>query len=478
MRDKIRRIHFVGVGGAGMSGLAEIFCNLGFAVSGSDITPASESAALTRLARLGAPIARGHAAANIEGADCVVFSAAVAADNPECAAAKAAGAPLVARAEMLGELMRFKKGVAVCGTHGKTTTTSLFAAVLGAAGLDPTFVIGGRLRAAEGGARLGGGEHLVAEADESDGSFAHLRPVIAAVTNVDNDHLEAYGGRISRLVAAFARFLARLPFYGAAILCVDDKRLARVARRINRRALTYGFSPRADFRAVDYRPRADGVDFRLVWPGGETEFFTPLFGRHNTQNVLAACALAAELDIPIDTARRAMAEFGGVGRRLECAGRRRIGGKTVEVFDDYAHHPTEITASLAALRDARRGRRVAVVFQPHRPSRTAALLPDLARALAAADAVCLTEVYAAGETPRAGGDGDALFAQLRRAGGVGVFSPRVEDRAAIESALAQFLRDDDIVVTMGAGSISALAAAWRADPAPESHPESQTAAAG
>jgi UDP-N-acetylmuramate--alanine ligase len=449
---RVRRIHMLGIGGSGMAGIAEVLLNLGYRVSGSDL---KESAATRRLIGLGAQIAYGHDAARVAGADVVVVSTAVNEANPELRAAREARIPVVRRAEMLAELMRFRYGIAIAGTHGKTTTTSLVASVLAEGGLDPTFVVGGRLKSAGANARLGAGHYLVAEADESDASFLHLTPMMAVVTNIDADHLETYGGDFRRLKAAFVEFLHRLPFYGLAVLCADDAVVAELLPDLGRPVVTCGLDAPADLRAEDIRFDSDGSEFTVVLPDGAREpLRLNLPGRHNVQNALAAVAIARELGIGIDAVRRALAGFQGVGRRCESHGDLRIGETTVRVVDDYGHHPRELAATLAAIRGAYPGRRLVVAFQPHRYTRTRDLFDDFCAVLADTDVLLLTDVYAAGEEPIADADGRALARGIRARGRVEpVFVHRVAD---LPDALAAIVRDGDVVLGMGAGDIGQL----------------------
>jgi UDP-N-acetylmuramate--alanine ligase len=453
-----RRVHFVGIGGAGMSGIAEVLHNLGYVVSGSD---RGESAATRRLANLGVQVHKGHAAANVADADVLVVSSAIAPDNPELAAAHARRIPVVPRAEMLGELMRFRRGIAVAGTHGKTTTTSLVASVLAEAGLDPTFVIGGQLIAAGANARLGSGEFLVAEADESDGSFLLLNPVVAIVTNIDADHLENYGGDFGRVKKAFADFLHRLPFYGVAVLCVDDANVAELARDTARRTLTYAIDPAsmdavADVRASNVRQDGARMRFDLHLPGAATLPVTlNAPGLHNVRNALAAAAVGWQLGVAPETIAQALANFQGVGRRFQARGDIAIDAGSVLLVDDYGHHPRELAAVFAAARGGWPQRRLVVAFQPHRYTRTRDLLDDFAAVLAQADVLVLTEVYPAGEAPIAGADGRALARTVRARGKADpVF---VEHPRELKNALPALLRDGDLLLVMGAGDIGAAA---------------------
>lgn len=457
MRERMRRInriHLVGIGGVGMSGIAEVLLNLGYAVQGSDLR---ESAATARLRRMGVKIFIGHAAGNIDQADVVVVSTAIGADNPELAAARSQRKPVVGRAEMLGELMRFRHAIAVSGSHGKTTTTSLAASVLAEAGEDPTFVIGGRLKSADSNGRLGAGEYLVAEADESDASFLHLQPMIAVVTNIDSDHLGTYGGDISRLYQAFVDFLHNLPFYGLAILCLDDPGVRAIIERIQRPTLTYGLEDGADLRAVDIR--ADGLrsHFTVLRPDGRPplEVTLNLPGHHNVLNALAAVALAHELELDDAAVQRALAGFQGIDRRLQLTGELVFAGRRVSLIDDYGHHPTEVDATLRAVRAAWPGRRLVVVFQPHRYSRTRDLLDDFAEVLSQSDKLLVTEVYAAGEEPIAGADGRSICRAVRSHGAVEpVFVSVLEE---LPNRLARIIEDGDVVLTLGAGDIGSAA---------------------
>ncbi len=456
MKHKVRHVHFVGIGGAGMSGIAEVLLNLGYTVSGSDL---QDNAATRRLEQLGARIHLGHAAGHIAGADVLVVSTAVAADNPEVMAAHAARIPVVARAMMLAELMRFKQGIAVAGTHGKTTTTSLIASVLSEAGLDPTFVIGGKLLAAGANARLGQGEYLVAEADESDASFLHLNPVLAVVTNIDQDHMDTYGHDFERLKAAFVDFLHRLPFWGMAVLCADDPHVRAILPQIHRPVMTYGTTDDCGIQAVDVRPEAGGMRFCALRNGERSPIDVQLSlpGRHNVLNALAAIAVAWELQLPDAAVQQALRNFSGVGRRFQRYGEITLpDGRRFALVDDYGHHPAEMAATLEAARSAYPGRRLLLVFQPHRYSRTRDLFEDFVRVLSQADALLLTEVYAAGEPPIVAADTRSLARAVRVAGRVEpVFVAEVAD---LPQAVLQCVQDGDVVLTMGAGSIGQLPA--------------------
>jgi UDP-N-acetylmuramate--alanine ligase len=451
---RINTIHFVGIGGSGMGGIAEVLLNLGYQVQGSDLKP---NAVTARLAELGARIAFGHAAANVGGADVVVVSSAVSNENPEVALALERRIPVVPRAEMLGELMRFRSSIAVAGTHGKTSTTSLVASVLAEGGEDPTFVIGGRLKSAGTNARLGEGRYLVAEADESDASFLHLQPLIAVVTNIDNDHLGTHEGDFNRLRQSFVDFLHNLPFYGLAVLCVDDAEVRGILPRVGRPVTTYGIEDGADVRAINVVRRGLHTAFDVVRPGRPQALPIDLNlpGRHNVQNALAAVAIASELGVEDAAIQRGLARFQGVDRRLQHVGSVSAGEGTAVVIDDYGHHPTEIRATLDAVRQGYPGRRIVLAFQPHRYTRTRDLLDDFAGVLSTTDVLLVTEVYAAGEAPITGADGRAICRAVRSRGHIEpVFVPRVEELA---ESLRDLLRADDVVLAMGAGNISAVA---------------------
>ena len=450
----IRCVHFVGIGGVGMAGIAEVLINLGYRVQGSDLKLGATTA---RLTSLGAVVHEGHAVEHLADADVVVVSSAVAKDNPEVVGAQRRRIPVVARAEMLGELMRFRYGIAVAGTHGKTTTTSLVASVLAEGGLDPTFVIGGRLASAGANAKLGAGEYLVAEADESDASFLHLQPMIAVVTNIDADHLGTYGGDMGRLKQAFLEFLHNLPFYGLAVLCSDDPNTRDLIPDVARRVVSYGFGERADVQVVSVERQGLQTEFTVAQRGERKlhRFTLNLPGVHNVTNALAAICVANELGISFDAVRGAFEKFAGIDRRLQRLGSVRTAVGTVTFADDYGHHPTEIAATLAAARDAWPGRRVVVVFQPHRYTRTRDLLDDFARVLAGVEALVLTEVYSAGEEPITGADGKALARAVRARGAVEPIF--IEDLRELPAVLGNIIRADDVVLTLGAGSIGAVA---------------------
>ncbi len=451
---RIHGIHFVGIGGSGMSGIAEVLLNLGYSVQGSD---ARANDVTARLQRLGAKVMIGHAAANIEGADVIVVSTAISRENPEVATALERRIPVVPRAQMLAELMRFRHAIAVAGTHGKTTTTSLVASVLAEGGEDPTFVIGGRLKSADANARLGAGRYLVAEADESDASFLHLQPMMAIVTNIDNDHLGTHGGDFQKLRQSFVEFLHNLPFYGLAVLCIDDPELRTLLPEIGRPIVTYGVSPEADVRAVDIERQGLRTHFRVLRPGHAEplDVTVNLPGLHNVLNSLATIAVATELSIPDAAIQRALSQFQGIDRRLQHIAEMPVGEGEVTLIDDYGHHPTEIAATLDALRQAFVGRRIVLVFQPHRYTRTRDLLDDFARVLSTADALLVTEVYAAGEAPIEGADARAICRAVRSRGKVEpVLVPHVDE---IATALQDLLRPGDVVAMMGAGTISGAA---------------------
>jgi UDP-N-acetylmuramate--alanine ligase len=451
---RINRIHFVGIGGSGMGGIAEVLLNLGYVVQGTDLKP---NAVTARLGALGAKIMLGHAAEQVVGADVVVVSSAVSRDNPEVVEALARRIPVVQRAEMLAELMRFRYGIAVAGTHGKTTTTSLVASILAEGGADPTFVIGGRLKSADANARLGQGRYLVAEADESDASFLHLQPMIAVVTNVDNDHLVTHDGDFERLKSSFVDFLHNLPFYGLAVLCWDDPQVRTLLPRVGRPIVTYGFSEEADVRAVDVERQGVRTRFAVVRPGreGRLELTLAVPGRHNVLNALAAIAVATEVGIDDAAIVRALGGFQGIDRRLQLVGELVLGGMRVTVLDDYGHHPTEIAATLEAVRQGWAGRRLVLAFQPHRYTRTHDLLDDFAQVLSTADVLLVTEVYAAGEAPIQGADGRAICRAVRSRGRVEpIFVEKVDDLAG---QVRDLLKDGDVLVTMGAGHIGAVA---------------------
>ena len=461
MRHKVRRVHFVGIGGAGMSGIAEVLLNLGYQVSGSDV---AESAATRRLARLGAQVSMGHEAAHVEGADAVVTSTAVKPDNPEVTAARARRAPVVPRALMLAELMRLRQGIAVAGTHGKTTTTSLVASVLAEAGMDPTFVIGGRLEAAGTNAKLGQGEFIVVEADESDASFLYLQPVLAVVTNIDADHMETYGHDFARLRQAFVEFVQRLPFYGMAVLCVDDANVRSIIPMLTKPVTTYGLSEDAQVRATHIVHDGGRMRFTVQraangTPARRLDVSLNLPGVHNVQNALAAIAVGMEVGASDEAILAALAGFRGVGRRFQRYGEIAVPGGSFTLVDDYGHHPAEMAATLAAVRGAFPGQRLVLAFQPHRYSRTRDVFEDFVKVLSTVDALLLTEVYAAGEAPIVAADGRSLARAIRvKAQVEPVF---VEDWRELPAAILAAARPGDVVVTMGAGSIGQVPALVR-----------------
>jgi len=454
MKHKVRHIHFVGIGGSGMSGIAEVMLNLGYQVSGSDI---GDNVATRRLAALGARVLLGHNAENIADADAVVVSTAVRGDNPEVIAAQAKQVPVVPRALMLAELMRLKQGIAVAGTHGKTTTTSLTASILAEGGFDPTFVIGGRLNSAGAHARLGSGEFIVVEADESDASFLHLQPVIAVVTNIDADHMETYGHDFARLKQAFVDFIQHLPFYGAAILCEDDKNVREIMPFVSKPIVRYGLAESAHIRAVNVTHRGTQMTFSVLRPGNapQLDIVLNLPGIHNVQNALAAIAVADEVGVEDSAIVKALAEFKGVGRRFQRYGEIALaGGGSYTLVDDYGHHPAEMSATLAAARGAFPGRRLVLSFQPHRYTRTRDCFEDFVRVLTTVDVLLLAEVYAAGEAHIVAADGRALVRAIRVTGKLEPIF--VEDIASMPQQIADVARDGDVVITMGAGSIGSV----------------------
>ena len=452
---RIRRTHFVGVGGAGMGGIAEVLLNLGYEVSGSDLRA---NAVTRRLQQQGAQIWFGHDASHVADCDVVVVSSAVHEENPEVAAARERRIPVVPRAEMLAEIMRFRHGIAVAGTHGKTTTTSLVASILADAGLDPTFVIGGQLNSASSHARLGSGRYLVAEADESDASFLYLQPMLAVVTNIDADHLSAYGGDFQRLRQTFVEFLHHLPFYGLAVMCLDDPNVRDVLPELTRQVCSYGIdSDDADIRALNLQQRGMQMHFEIRAAGHPPlAVVLNLPGRHNVLNALAAVAVARELGVDDAAIQHALETFAGIGRRFEVHGEIPVARGTVLLIDDYGHHPSEIAATLEAARHGWPQRRLVVAFEPHRYSRTHDLLDDFAQVLVSADVLLITEVYAAGEAPISGADGRALCRAVRGRGRVDpVF---VEDVETLPKVLNDLLQPGDVLLTLGAGSIGAVAA--------------------
>ena len=478
MKHKVKHLHFVGIGGAGMSGIAEVLLNLGFQVSGSDL---GKNAATRRLRQLGATVYLGHAEQNLTKADAVVVSTAVGKDNPEVLAARARNIPVVPRAMMLAELMRLRQGIAVAGTHGKTTTTSLTSSVLAKGGFDPTFVIGGKLNSSGSNAKLGTGEFIVVEADESDASFLHLQPILAVITNIDADHMETYGHDFEKLKQAFVDFVEHLPFYGRAMLCVDDANVREILPRISKPVTTYGFSQDAQIRAVNVRHQGGQMRFtaqcRQNGTPKDMDITLNLAGMHNVLNSLAAIAIALEIGVADDAIVAALAEFQGVGRRFQRYGEIPVfnaplpnplppagegtnvsasadGSGRFTLIDDYGHHPVEMLATLEAVRGAFPGQRLVLAFQPHRYTRTRDLFEDFVKVLCSVDALVLAEVYAAGEPPIVAADGRALMHALRVAGqSEAVF---VEDIQLMPQAIMQMARDGDVVITMGAGSIGGV----------------------
>ena len=444
-RNKAHRLHFVGIGGIGMSGIAEVLSTLGYAVCGSDLQP---SATTERLQGLGVDVKFGHAAGHVHGADVVVISSAVAKDNPEIVEARRLGVPVIRRIEMLAELMRLKYGIAVAGTHGKTTTTSLIAHLLTAGGIDPTAVIGGRLKNIASNARLGSGEYLVAEADESDGSFLRLVPTVAVVTNIDLEHLDHWQGGLAELTQAFVNFANKVPFYGVAVVCLDHPTVQGILPQIEKRVLTYGLSPQADYTAFDLRYEAQSTAFTVA-KGGQTlgRVSVGLIGRHNVRNALCALAVAEEVGVPFATAAAALQDFAGIGRRFEHKGE--AGG--VLVVDDYGHHPAEVLATLRAAREAYPQRRLVVAFQPHRYTRTRDFFAEFAAAFNDSHVLLLVDVYAAGEAPIDGYDAARLAEQVRAMGHRD--ATYVGDVAAAATALAGVARPGDLVLTLGAGNV-------------------------
>ncbi|WP_310609993.1 UDP-N-acetylmuramate--L-alanine ligase [Limnohabitans sp.] len=458
MKHAIRHIHFVGIGGAGMSGIAEVLLNLGYVISGSDL---SDSVALKRLQSLGIQTYVGHDATNIVGADAVVTSTAVHADNPEVVAAHAKLIPVVPRAVMLAELMRLKTGVAIAGTHGKTTTTSLVASVLAEAGMDPTFVIGGKLNSAGANAKLGSGDYIVVEADESDASFLNLLPIMAVVTNIDADHMDTYGHDFNKLKGAFIEFLHRMPFYGAAILCTDDAAVRSILPEVSRPITSYGFNEEAQVRALNVRADNGRMCFTVQRRNGVTlpdlDITLNLAGEHNVLNALAAIAIAVELNVPDEALQKALAEFKGVGRRFQRHGEvaAKSGGEFT-LIEDYGHHPVEVAATLAAARGAFPGRRLVLAFQPHRYTRTRDCFEDFVEVMGRADVLWLSEIYAAGEAPIAAADGRALSRAMRVAGHEALVF--VDDIQKMAQVIADNAQDGDVVMCMGAGSIGQVPA--------------------
>ncbi len=458
LMHRVRQIHFVGIGGAGMSGIAEVLINLGFAVSGSDL---QDSDATRRLEKLGATVHRGHAGEHLAAADVVVVSGAVPENNPEVMVARERRVPVVARAEMLGELMRFRQGIAVAGTHGKTTTTSLVASLLAEGDLDPTFIVGGLVNAFGSGARLGQGRYLVAEADESDGSFLKLQPVISVVTNIDRDHLDAYQGSFDQLQRAFLEFLHHLPFFGVAVLCIDDAHVAELVPDVGRTVVTYGLDDSADVRGSRLRQVGRQMAFDLWLPGAEKALAVNLSqpGRHNVQNAIGAAAVAWELGIEPERIVRGLEQFGGIGRRFADIGTLDIDGKQVLAFEDYGHHPTELDAVIRAAREGWPDRRLVLFFQPHRYTRTRDQFDEFARVLSEVDALVLADIYPAGESALAGIDSDALARAVGRRRDLSL--ERVGTVTDAPDVLGEVLADGDLLLVMGAGDVGRLGSLLR-----------------
>lgn len=455
---RARAMHFIGIGGVGMGGIAEVMHHLGFRVSGSDL---GTNALTHRLQGLGVIVREGHLAEHVEDADVVVVSTAVPAENPELVRARELRIPIVRRAEMLAELMRFQQGIAVAGTHGKTTTTSLVASLLTEGGMDPTYVIGGRLNSSSTNAYLGQSDWLVAEADESDASFLYLQPVMSIVTNIDADHLSTYDGDFEKLKQTFVDFLMHLPFYGLAVVCIDDEHIREVLPRVGRPVRTYGFSDEADVQALNVRQEGLRMYFDVrIDDGGDVsseirDIALNLPGRHNVLNALAAITVALELGVPVRASKRALSRFAGIGRRAQPHGELHFGDGKAELIDDYGHHPTEVTATLNAIRGGWPDRRMVVIFQPHRYTRTRDLFDDFAEALSLTDVLLLTEVYSAGEDPIIGADGRALSRAIRNRGLVEPIF--VDDIKDVPAVLERVIQDEDIVITLGAGSVGSLA---------------------
>jgi len=452
--SRIQRIHFVGIGGSGMSGIAEVLLNLGYLVSGSDL---NMNATASRLATLGVNVQVGHAAEHVAGSGVVVVSSAVAADNPEVVAAHKARIPVISRAEMLSELMRFRYGIAVAGTHGKTTTTSLMASVLAEAGLDPTFVIGGRLNSAGTNAQLGTGDFLVAEADESDASFLQLQPMVAIVTNIDQDHMETYGGDVKQLQQTFVRFLHHIPFYGLALLCLDDKGIKEILPQVNKPVKTYGLDAAADIRAINIIRQGLASSFDVVRNGvsGLLPIRLNLPGVHNILNTLAVIGVATELGVPDDKIARALAGFKGIGRRFQLNGEIMVGDDVITFVDDYGHHPKELEATFDSARHTWPDKRLVLIFQPHRFTRTRDLFEDFVRVLSSVDVLVLLDVYPAGEEAISGADGRSLSRAIRARGQVApVF---VDSPGEVVDVLSSIVAPGDVILTMGAGSVGAIA---------------------
>jgi UDP-N-acetylmuramate--alanine ligase len=450
---RIKRIHFIGIGGSGMCGIAEVLLNQGYEISGSDI---SESVTTRHLEKLGATVFLGHRASNVEKANVIVVSSAINEENPEIIAARQKRIPVVPRAEMLAEIMRFRHGIAIAGTHGKTTTTSLIASILANGGMDPTFVIGGRLNSAGTNAKLGGSRYLVAEADESDASFLHLTPMVSVVTNIEADHMHTYGGDFERLKQTFVDFLHNLPFYGSAVMCIDDPVVAELTESVSRAVITYGFNKDADVRAENVRQSGMKTAFTVIRPGDRPDLDVELQmpGEHNVLNALAAIAVATDEGVSDDAIRSALASFQGVGRRFQIQGEYLIDGKSVMLVDDYGHHPSEVGVTIKAIRDGWPDKRLVMIFQPHRYSRTSDLYDDFVRVLSEVDLLIMLDVYAAGEKPIPGADTRSLCRSIRQRSDLDPVY--VEDPDELSEVLVKLLTEDDIVVTQGAGNVGQL----------------------
>ena len=450
---RIKRIHFIGIGGSGMCGIAEVLLNQGYEISGSDI---SESVTTRHLEKLGATVFLGHRASNVEKANVIVVSSAINEENPEIIAARQKRIPVVPRAEMLAEIMRFRHGIAIAGTHGKTTTTSLIASILANGGMDPTFVIGGRLNSAGTNAKLGGSRYLVAEADESDASFLHLTPMVSVVTNIEADHMHTYGGDFERLKQTFVDFLHNLPFYGSAVMCIDDPVVAELTESVSRAVITYGFNKDADVRAENVRQSGMKTAFTVIRPGDRPDLDVELQmpGEHNVLNALAAIAVATDEGVSDDAIRSALASFQGVGRRFQIQGDYLIDGNSVMLVDDYGHHPSEVGVTIKAIRDGWPDKRLVMIFQPHRYSRTSDLYDDFVRVLSEVDLLIMLDVYAAGEKPIPGADTRSLCRSIRQRSDLDPVY--VEDPSELPEVLVKLLTEDDIVVTQGAGNVGQL----------------------
>lgn len=453
---RIKQVHFVGIGGSGMGGIAEVMVNLGYKVCGSDM---QQNVMTRKLSELGATVFDKHAASNVDGADVVVLSSAVKEDNPEVVAAREQRIPIVPRAEMLAELMRFRYGIAIAGTHGKTTTTSLVASILATADMDPTFIVGGRVNSFASHSKLGAGRYLVAEADESDASFLHLQPIMSVVTNIDSDHLSAYDGDFNNLQDAFLEFIHHLPFYGMTVLCVEDETIKALLPKIYRPYLTYGFSEDADYQITNIENSGARSKFELQRPENQSaiKFVLNMPGIHNVQNAVAAAIVALQLDVEVKFIQEALDKFQGIARRFQTYPIINIDGKNIQLVDDYGHHPTEIAATIQAAREAYPEQRLVVLFQPHRYSRTRDLFDDFVRVLNETDALMLCEVYAANEEPIVGADSAALCRALRARGKLDPIL--VKDMSEIQSTLKHVVHDNDVLLTMGAGSVGGIAPA-------------------